>query len=464
MKAVASICRSALSASHSLKCISGKSWTQECVYWSLLIRLERRLASRMLSYFPALYPDELLYSGLARFAWRTSQTGTEAQLALFGTAVRHPHAGSPFNIGALTVRVPNLNPWTILRDHTLHPYLTGFLPRPRAELIGEKMIAGDRSTYSKLLSSTPTIQRNQGLRFCHQCMLEAEQSVGVRYWRRVHQLPLVVVCPEHGHALRISRPPPVPEHFIDLADIEASTAAKVVPFLTMDERQRLQTLAIECSDLLHGKYSPIFTRTLTAAELRRRILSKGYDYSDGRCEWRDVYEKAADELGWMRNIFPSFFHNKNVRGWLRRVANQPISRAEHLHLAAKVIDALPYLEPAFGHGPWDCVNPLSSHAQSNIVTNVRRLRTNGVTVATFTCDCGYVYTRQQTDKGDRSAPRFSRFGPTLRTYIDDAARNGWNITRAANGLGRTSSRLRQTMRSEQIADPWKLRRSRSTNT
>lgn len=54
--------------------------------------------------------------------------------------------------------------------------------------------------YLPTLSELTFASRTQ-LKFCSRCIAEDVKKCGTGYWHRVHQLPLVFACPEHGDSL-----------------------------------------------------------------------------------------------------------------------------------------------------------------------------------------------------------------------------------------------------------------------
>jgi Tn7-like transposition protein D len=72
--------------------------------------------------------------------------------------------------------------------------------------------------------------------------------------------------------------------------------------------------------------------------------------------------------------------------------------------------ATTHCSPApFGNGPWPCLNPLCSHYKERTITSfkVKQYRPNRP-VATFTCLCGFAYSRTGPDMDDEAIFRVGR--------------------------------------------------------
>jgi hypothetical protein len=69
----------------------------------------------------------------------------------------------------------------------------------------------------------------------------------------------------------------------------------------------------------------------------------------------------------------------------------------------------------FGKGPWPCLNATSKHYKRHIIHEcvVTPIRTNpSAVVATFACECGYVYTRSGPDSSCEDCYRYT----TVKSY------------------------------------------------
>lgn len=153
-------------------------------------------------YFPSPYPDEILYSVLARYAIRNDVASMETiRRELFGTNLVFSGIDLPYGIGALTKNLPvynNINKELLIYKHTLFPFYTSFLPADNINLIYNGMISNNGTQiYIKSGLATSTIKKNEHLRFCKDCFKEDMKIYGESYFRRQHQIPGVIVCKKH---------------------------------------------------------------------------------------------------------------------------------------------------------------------------------------------------------------------------------------------------------------------------
>jgi hypothetical protein len=160
--------------------------------------------------FPTLLPEEPLYSAVARYG-DMMKFGTRAALHRSVFGVRHvtPSVDLPGLIEAFLSRLLPGHGYTaaeIIERHTAVPYYAAFLPQARVAPV-ERMLCTShgRTAASRLGLARGPIRPLDYLRFCETCVEEDRRaSHGCAYWRRVHQLPGVVVCPTHDRPLAVS--------------------------------------------------------------------------------------------------------------------------------------------------------------------------------------------------------------------------------------------------------------------
>lgn len=160
----------------------------------------------MLSYFPTPYPDENLYSILARYHAASANTSYKATLRqLFGTESVIPDAALPSHLDALCQQLPTnhrLTPVHVIKANTLYTYFIAFQGVDTRRWLQRAMRGNDgRSIQVKIGAVAGHLVTNERSRFCRTCARDDLRDVGEPYWHRMHQLPGTLVCPEHGQAL-----------------------------------------------------------------------------------------------------------------------------------------------------------------------------------------------------------------------------------------------------------------------
>lgn len=176
----------------------------------------------MLGFMPTPYPDEIFYSVLARYHVYSGNKKTfNTVIDLFGKQVM-VSVWWQGNLSTLIGRFPVLYPIdkeTIIQEHTLLPLFALFMEKTRADEMIENTINQDEQRV--LLRSVVGVQGNMDkyLNYCPCCVTQDIERYGESYWHRTHQIPGVLVCPQHGEQLIEYEIKRSYEHIIGLRDI-----------------------------------------------------------------------------------------------------------------------------------------------------------------------------------------------------------------------------------------------------
>lgn len=163
----------------------------------------------MVTFFPTAYPDELLYSVIARYHIRSGNTNAKATLNdLFNSTTVTAVVELPSNINRLLSNLPvgaAFNPEELIYNHTMFPYFTAFITEDRAKRIYEYMLSDNGSKiHAELGLSNSYIKLNTYLRYCPECVEEDLKLYGETYWHRIHQVAGLNFCIKHKKPLNNS--------------------------------------------------------------------------------------------------------------------------------------------------------------------------------------------------------------------------------------------------------------------
>ena len=158
----------------------------------------------MLPFFTNPYPDELLYSAIARYHFYSGNLDCKDTLdELFGSRSVIPSVeiGSHFTI--LAEKLGSL--YTIenlLANHTIYPYYSMFLSKERQLEILQDVAEDGQGLYTRLGMVARSICRKEGLYYCAECAKKDNDKYGEPYIHREHQLQGINYCPHHELPLR----------------------------------------------------------------------------------------------------------------------------------------------------------------------------------------------------------------------------------------------------------------------
>jgi len=161
----------------------------------------------MITYFPAAYPDELLYSQLARYYVKSGYLAyVYAAEELFTSKIVRPDMEfvNTYTPDALQMITREMSMENVVWKYTMFPYYGRFLPLERRQRAFQAMVSM-QGNYHNLL---PIPNRKNGadryLRYCPICAEQDRQKYGETYWHRTHQMIGLAACPLHGCYLKDS--------------------------------------------------------------------------------------------------------------------------------------------------------------------------------------------------------------------------------------------------------------------
>ena len=158
----------------------------------------------MLTFFTNPYPDELMYSAIARYHFYSGNLDckdTLEELFQSRSVIPSVENGSHFVILAEQLG-SNYPVETILANHTIYPYYAMFLSKQRQQEIVQDVGGDGQALYARLGMIAGSICRKVGLYYCPECTKNDVEQFGEPYIHREHQLQGIDYCPHHEVQLR----------------------------------------------------------------------------------------------------------------------------------------------------------------------------------------------------------------------------------------------------------------------
>ena len=149
--------------------------------------------------------DEALYSALTRLSvYMGSPAMRVMHDALFGLIDFHVADDMPNGLTAIVAsgRLSSAGLDEAVHQWTAFPYYAAFAPPSRVRAGAVAIATTGRWPHEALGSWTLLAPAPDRLRFCLSCRTDMLEQHGDAWWRRAHQLPSVLVCPDHGEVLR----------------------------------------------------------------------------------------------------------------------------------------------------------------------------------------------------------------------------------------------------------------------
>ena len=161
----------------------------------------------MISYFPTAYPDELLYSQLARYYAKSGYMAyTYVAEELYVSKIVRPDMEfvNVFTSDALRMITRDSPMEDVVMQHTMFPYYGRFLPLERRQRAFQALVSMQGNYHNLLPIPTRKGNADRCLRYCPMCAEQDRQEHGETYWHRIHQMIGLAACPAHGCYLKDS--------------------------------------------------------------------------------------------------------------------------------------------------------------------------------------------------------------------------------------------------------------------
>ncbi|EJP6472072.1 TnsD family transposase [Clostridium botulinum] len=378
----------------------------------------------MIHFFTDPYKDELIYSAISRYHYYTGNIDYKDTLEeLFGKRSIVPSLEIGSNIDTLSKNLGDrYTAENIIKKHTIFPYYSPFLPKDRkAELIKEIAYRDGNGIYAKLGMVAGSVCKKNKIYYCPCCAKNEIEKYGEPYIHREHQLQGIYICPHDGVELK-------------KYSVDKSNSSRI-EFIRLDKKlldlrnitvvdsryyDKLYKISKNAYYLLQTDLDNI-SKEKVLEKYKSLLYEKGLTTSSKRVKQRELYEKFISfySKNFLEEI-ESRINNDDEYNWLRvitRNLKRTVHPIRHLLLINFLEDDIEkffkdinkQFNP-FGKGPWPCLNSAADHYKQNVVTDLKITEDYKikVPVGTFTCKCGFVYSRKGPDKTEQDKCKIGR--------------------------------------------------------
>ncbi|MCM3490999.1 TnsD family transposase [Alkalihalophilus marmarensis] len=367
----------------------------------------------MLPFFTNPYPDELVYSAIARYHFYSGNIDykdTLEEVFQSRSVIPSVEIGSHFSVLAQQL-APNYSLESLLSKHTIYPYYAPFLSTNHKKEILEDVLGDGKGLYTRLGMVAGSVCKKDGLYYCPECATNDIKQYGEPYIHREHQLQGIVYCAHHELKLKkypidFSKSSRIEYIRFDIKLMNLSTVQEVEPkeFITIQDalaRLSYQMLQLPlhhyCRESINLKYRALLReRNLITASnrIRQHELCNAFQSKFPK-GFLEKYESAIvenDEFNWLKVI---------TRKLKRHV--HPFRHLLMLYFLEQDLESFLQIEAdtgPFGNGPWPCLNKAASHYKEFMIqeVNVTRDFKSKSPIGTFECSCGFGYARKGPDR------------------------------------------------------------------
>jgi hypothetical protein len=458
----------------------------------------------MIHFFPQPYEDELLYSVLARYHIRSGNISPKATMKeLFGSNTATAIIDLPSNLDNLIENMPVTARYTaekLIFNHTLYPFYSIFLPQERAELVLNSMKGnngGDIHTRAGISASS--ISSKQYLQFCPKCLNEDREKHGEFYWHRVHQIPGVMVCPKHKVLLQDSKVLvhsqnkheyiPANEENCRIDECIIPDEGKEVRAITLLKYlnngvknktalkdldailEKLWILSNDAQCLLNQKISPK-PMDWFYHQYISKLIENGIANINGNVRQEELVDGFISYYGKeFLHIVQSTVNKVDESNWLGMIIRKhrktfhPIRHLLMIHYLGLTLGEVFYKEldyKPFGESPWPCLNAGAEHYLQQVVKDLKVAYGADVKspIGTFTCSCGFIYTRRGPDGNEEDRYKLGRikqFGQVWENKLKKLVNKRLSLNETARQLKVDANTVKKYVKKLELKVYWENR-------
>lgn len=411
----------------------------------------------MLPFFTNPYPDELIYSAIARYHFYSGNLDCKDTLEeLFGSRSIIPSVAIGSHFSALSEKLgPYYSIETLLANNTIYPYYASFLSNKRQKEIINDVAYDGKGLYTRLGIVAGGICRKNGLYYCTECAKNDVEKYGETYIHREHQLEGIDYCAHHENPLR--------KYKVDAASRIEYIRFEFVkmdfsPKYHLEKNNELSVqLAKKAYQLLQLPLHKLSRETITL-KYRHLLREKNLVTPANRLKQYELYQS-------FQNVYPEAFLLKyessldieNEYNWLKvmtRNTKRHVHPFRHLlimnFLSINVENLFEMMEDSgpFGNGPFPCLNKAAEHYKQRIIANVEVSRDfkSNAPIGTFKCNCGFVYARKGPDRSADNQFKIGRvkiFGDVWKRRLEELVEHNLSIRSIARKLGVDSKTIKR---------------------
>lgn len=399
----------------------------------------------MIGIFLDPYPDEIMYSTIARNAAAMNYPNLRSVgVTYFGDPQIIATVALPCRMEYLVTHLPLGSVHTVdtlIDAHTLLPFFAPFLPPTRVAALRYDMCGTHgMGVYMRAGVMASTVPMPNALRLCPICAEEDKMQCGEWYWHRLHQTPGVYVCSRHQVWLEDSLvliTNRQTRHIYIAAESSITHLPLSRTVVSTSYEDTLLAIAQAIQWIFEQAPEPLGLEQLQKQYVRALIKCDLATFS-GRVRISEVIE--AFTSFYSKEILTLLHCTLNVQSqdnWLARLVRKPDSALHPIHhlllihfLGGDIADYLLAHKEAYTpfNGPWPCLNPVCIHYNTNVIKTCSITypsALNGRPSGSFYCEsCGFTYGRVGPDQGNEDVFRRGKIIAVGQVW-ENALRQCW---------------------------------------
>ncbi len=407
----------------------------------------------MLNYWTKPYPDEILYSIIARHISYFGNKGPKQLLPLlFGRSTVSSTIDLPSGLASLAKKTSQhkLGSMDLIHNHTLFPYYSKFMSDEKNEKVISSMLNSSGDIHTRWGINAGQFPSFRMPRYCPECHYEDHGVFSETYFRRAHQIPSLKICTTHNLFLKEVEPnaESINKHFFvkpqfiseDRSFIRSNSNKSI-----LDVGNKIVSILSKESDYFFDGNPYYYNQLIKQLGFRKggsslqitniyECFQKFYDD-----ETLSHYESSVDvenENCWLKAIL-----RKHRKGFdpVRHILIQDFINGLKLKRSAKH-----FFERT---KRYDCRNPICKEYKTDKNTSfkVRIDPKSKRKIIYIKCDCGYSYTKSFIKAKNSWFIRVKDFGPLWERELMKLIKSGKSIRSIAASLQADSKTIKQKL-------------------
>ncbi|TDF36310.1 transposase [Alteromonadaceae bacterium M269] len=267
--------------------------------------------------FPVPYPEELIYSTVARSSVRYAITSPKVLLELvYNDRKVVATLDLPSHLSAIESLLQQTKVYPVERivyEHTMFPLYAPFVDKDVRNQVLKYMCSRSYGRVHLMLGAAASIVKSPySFRCCFDCILEQQKEVGEVYWSRLWFLPGLTCCPLHGQLTDLIISPHTHRHEFQPLTLSLLKRAECYPSKTNLVAQKIANSSLELLDIPPSQLPEMYQWSQFYKNIAHDL---GCTRGKHVCHEK-IYEKVypvipapelersiREETGWLRSIF-----------------------------------------------------------------------------------------------------------------------------------------------------------------
>jgi hypothetical protein len=399
----------------------------------------------MLYYWPQTYPDEILYSVIARYLKISGSRGPKHLLInLFDRKTISATLDLPSGLNLLikNLKLFDKEVEEVLADNTLFPYYQPFLTSIKEEKVRNSMLSKSGDIHTLIGINAGIFPAGRSPKYCPLCVKDDKSDNISPYLRRTHQIPSIQICTQHNiylHELNKFGTHFNKHEFLFLED-------HLDQFNLIEQNESIEYHEI-CKDiekLLKGKENPF--NADDPFFYRKQLFKHGLIKNSNQMDIQGLYESFSELYdNTLLSKFNSSINLVNPSCWLKgifRKHRKGFDPCRHI----LVHNFLNFLETKDGSlepnevkiTNFPCLNKVCEYYNQSIQTTFSKYidSKSKREITLIECSCGYKYTRSYLAEKEKHFIRVKEHGRVWKTNLLHLLQeNNMSIRAIAKRLG-----------------------------